>query len=1044
MSPDGKAVPAATVQVKGTEKGAVADQNGSFTLQAAPGTVLVAKAIGLDSTSTTVGTDTSITITMQGGKTQTLKTVVVKAALGMQKNQRSVGYAIQEVSGQAVQQAKEVNFVNALNGKIAGVQINTNTGSMGGSSKITIRGQKSILGDNNALFVVDGVPFSNFNSNSVNQQIGGGGYDYGNPSQDINPDDIETISVLKGAAATALYGTRGANGVVLITTKKGGNGGHFGVNYSLNIQTDRVYILPKYQNRYGGGSSPDFDTLFYNKNPEQFLSEKDAAYHDPALGAYDLLPEYAVDESWGPEMKGQLVRPYWSFDKDKNNPDFGKTAPWSPHPDNARNFFTPGLTVSNNISAGNDFDKGSVRISFGDMRQKFILPHSKLHRDNISLRGSYEILDNLTASASFNYANTGATGRPGTGFSGQNIMEQFSMYGQRQLDMNKMKDYKYADGSQITWNRHAFDDPSPASAGNPYWERYEEYESDQRNRYYGFAGLDYKPIDWLNISGKVMMDSYNTLQEERTAKDYLPGSYARNTIDFREMNYQLLVTANPKLSEDFSLDATAGGNIMKQTMNTLSGLTSGGLVVPGLYTLSNSLSAPLLYPGMPRSQINSLFADVNLGYKNTVFLEATGRNDWSSTLPADSRSFFYPSVSASIVFSEWLKNWTWLSFGKLRGSYAVVGTDASAFNVYNIFGNPILLNGQTMISVDPTKRNPNLKPERTTEQEVGLQLNFLDNRIGLDVAAYNRITRDQIIPVNVSPSTGFATWLVNAGRVRNRGVEVHLEGSPVRTKDFTWTLNLNLAKNENKVLGLAFNGIEVPQVIIGTERRLNAVSVVAKTGYSLGTLVGYDYKRINGKPVMDSAGNYTPTDEPVPLGSVYPDYTGGVSTNFTYKNFSLSALVDFQQGGKFFSYTNMYGLFSGLLDETAKNNVREDGVTVEGVLADGTPYQTTMAAKDYFKNDFGKVINSANVYDASYVYLREVKLGYNLPKSWADKIGAENIAFYLYGRNLWLISKNAPNVDPSNIANGSGNIQGLEGGALPSVRSFGLNLNVGF
>lgn len=1035
-----------------------AGTDGSFSIPYIPNAKVRFSAVGVAAQERTLTSSNALTIQLQQSSPEQLEEVTV-TALGISKKSRAVGYAVSEVDGSDIQTAKETNFVNNLAGRVPGVQIATNTGSMGGSSKVTIRGPKSILGDNNALFVVDGIPFSNLNTNSYGQQIGGGGFDYGSPIQDINPDDIDQISVLKGAAATALYGSRGQNGVVLVTTKKTNGGKNkIGVNYSLNVQTDKVYVLPNYQNKYGGGSKPTFDTLiqYYNgkwrNGRDTVIDHRDhfngqPTYTSPLYGGYDLMPEFGVDESWGPAMDGRLVRHYWSFDRNKNNPDFGRAAPWSPNPDNIKSFFETGLTITNSISVGGSNDKGAIRIGIADTRQRFVLPNSRLSRTNLGLNGTYKIADNLIASAGVRYSYTKAKGRPGTGFTGQNVMNLFSEYGQRQWDMEQMKDYQYDDGSQISWNRTRFDNPKPLFANNPYWTRYMEYQNDDRSRLFGSVGLEYKPLDWLSFNAQAFMDSYNTLQEERSAKDYFIGSYTRNTIDFREVNYMFTTNVKKDFGERFNAGATIGGNIMKQTVRLFTGATpaGAGLITPGVYTLNNISAPPTITESMPRKQINSLFGTATLGYDNTIFLDLTGRNDWSSSLYSSNNSYFYPSASTSIIFSEWLKNAKWLSFGKIRGGIAQVGSDTDPYRIFQTYSSAQLFNGVPFLTVDDVKNNINLLPEKTTEKEAGIEVKMFNSRVGVDFTYYDRITRNQIIPVNFSPSSGYTQFVLNAGSVSNKGIELRLDGTPIQTDNFKWNIGINFSKNRNKVVDLAQNGQEVvDRITIGTERRLNQVSVVAIKGQPLGTLVGYDYTYLNGQKVIDSLGHYVKTSSVVPLGSVYPDYVGGVSNTFTYKNVTLSALVDFSKGGKFFSYTNMYGLYSGLLEETAAGNIREAGVEVSGVLKDGTPYSKTIQAIDHFKNNFGRNINAANVYDASYIYLREVTLGYQLPESWAQKISANNITLSLYGRNLWLIKSNAPNVDPSAITNGTGNIQGLEGGALPSIRSLGLNLNIGF
>ena len=1050
----GKPVPSASITVA---SGATytSKEDGSFRIPFRTGTSAKFSSIGYTDKEVILSSAaTPLTVQLGAAVAGHLQEVKV-TAFGLSKRGRAVGYSIQEVKGDAVQTAKEQNFVNALQGKLAGVQINGNSGSMGGSSKVVIRGAKSITGNNNALFVVDGIFMGNNNlSATYNQQIGGGGYDYGSPIQDINPDDIDQISVLKGAAATALYGSRGSNGVVLVTTKRGNSAGRLGVTYSLNAQADNIYIKPKFQNLYGAGGAnttdpnfvaSSFDTLFYNEHPEQFLNGSTGTYTDPVLGGYDLLPQFAVDESWGPALNGQVVRPYYSFDPTKNNPYFGQTTTWSPQPNTLQDFYKTGVTLTNSISVGGGSDKGTFRLSYSNLSQNFIIPESYLRRNNLGFNGTYKVTDAITAVASANYSSQGARGRPATGFSGNNFTEQFTLYGQRQLENDKLRYYQYPDGSQVSWNRKSFDDPTPASATSPYWIVNKSYETDTRNRLFGLAGFEVKPVDWLNISAKVYMDQFNTVIEERSPKDYQTGGYSRTDRTFRELNYLVLANARKDLGRKFNLNATAGGNLMQQRDEINTGSFTG-LIVKDVYNYRNALGRVLYTPFLYRKEIQSVFGDVSLGYSNTIFLEVTGRNDWSSTLGPGNNSYFYPSASLSAVFSDWLKV-KWLSFGKVRASVAQIGSDTDPYRIYASYNVPGLFGSDPTLSRDAALANPNLLPERSTETEAGLELRFLDNRISLDATVYNRITKDLIVPLQVSQTSGYSTYYANVGKSRSRGVELEFTATPVTLKNsFTWTIGSNFAINRSKLVALNFpNNPGVDRYIIGTERRRNTVSATAIVGQPLFMLTGTGYVRDNaGNKVVDSTGHYLVSDATQVLGTTQPDFVGGLSNAFTFKGITLSALIDFQKGGSFFSYTNMYGKSSGLLEETVADNVRETGVIAPGVTQDGKINDVKISAADHFKNNYGIKINAADVYDASYTYLREVRLGYQLPEKWAGIVKARNASLTFYGRNLWLIHSNAPNVDPSNIINSDSNIQGLEGGALPSVRSFGVNLTVGF
>ena len=1048
--PGGQPIPGAGVMNLSTHQGVAANEDGTFSIKASLKDTIKISAPTFGDQSIPLTSKDSLPVTLTSASTgkKQLQEVVV-TALGIQRNTRAVGYAIEDVSGSAVQEAKEVNFVSSLSGKVPGLQVSSNTGSMGGSTKIMIRGTKSILGDNNAFVVVDGTPFVNTNVNQAGQQNGGGGYDYGSSLQDINPEDIENISVLKGAAATALYGSRGANGVMLITTKKRPDvGGGIGVTYSLNAQADQVSVLPHYQNLYGGGSGGKFEKLYYNEHPEAFLSESAATYDDnDGLGRYDLMPMYRADESWGPKLEGQLIRPYYSFDKDKGNPYFGQTTPWVAQPNNVKDFYRTGYTITNNIAMAGTNDKGYFRLSYGNMNQVFVLPNASNNRNNISFNGGYEVAKGLKASASVNYTAYAAKGRPGTGFTGPNPTLQFTMYGQRQLNIDMEKRYKYDDGSQITWNRTSWDNPTPLSSNGPYWNRYMDYETDSRTRLFGNVGLDYEASKWLTISGRVFMDSYNALQEERTAKDYLIGGYIKRVPTATELNYQLTANMKFDLGKDFKLNGVVGGNIMHRKTTVTGGTTVGGLIIPLVYNLNNSVTTATPYDEYTEKQINSGFATASLGYRNFLFLELSGRADWSSTLLSENNPYIYPAASASFVFSDLLKNWKWLSFGKVRASVSSVGNDTNPYQTDDLFTFLPGFGSNPMTQISNTKYTKQLKPERTQEYESGITLRFLDERVGLDFTYYRRKTTDQLLPISVSPATGYVTAWGNGGAVENKGIEASLNLNPIRLKNgFRWDIVANIARNKNKVLNMdiAQYHTSLTQQTIGTDRRTQRVSVIGQVGQPLGMLTGTDYVyNDKGERIVGADGNYLISDIKN-LGNVYPDYTGGITNSFSYKGIYLSALIDFQHGGTFFSYTNMYGKISGLLDVTADNNVRETGIIAKGVKEDGTPNDVVLDANSYFINNENKTLSKANMYDASYIYLREVKLGYNLPEAWYKRFHAQSARLSLYGRNLWLMHSNAPNVDPSNILNSSSNIVGIEGGALPSVRSYGINLNVSF
>ncbi len=1046
-------VPGANILVQGSNLGTSANADGEFSFTIPSGEqTLIISSIGFQTAQEKVPASVSQLTIKLLPDVKSLGEVVV-TALGVQQQTRTLGYAVQQVEGSSIQEARETNFINSLQGKLAGVQIGGNTGSMGGSSRIIIRGMKSISGNNNALFIVDGVPLANMNQNATGvvggQGTGGGGFDYGNPAQLINPNDIENISVLKGAAASALYGSRGQNGVVYITTKTGRGSGKLSINYDFNLQIDQVSLLPDFQNEYGGGGSDTFTKLYVNENPSGFLPGGGTYDDDDGKGKYDLIPGYGVDESWGPRLDGRLVRHYWSWDADRNNPNFGIAAPWSPQPDNARDFFRTGTTFSNNLSIASSGDNGSIRFSLGQTKQDFIYPNSSMRRFFISLSNVYKFTDKFTFSGGINYVNDRSKGRPGTGFHGNNPMLFYVMYGQRQIDDAYFRNYKYPDGSEQGWNRTAWNIQQPAFTQSPYWNQYENYNTDENNRYFGNAGLTYQLADGLSADLRVFSDYYHHLDEVRTAKGFFVGSYARRVLLNRENNYQFTLNLNKKLGESLSLDAVAGGNIMDIKMGIDAGNTNSGLSNPGVYVLQNSVSPATVSSTFANKQINSLFASATLGFNDRLFLTATGRNDWASSLyQTGNYSYFYPSVAASFIFSEMLPEWTWLTFGKARLSFAQVGNDASPYSVSRYFDYVAPFAGFPLQTTSNSLFNSRLKPELSSEIEGGLDLRFFTDRLGVNFTYYDRYTRNQIWNISTPPESGFTGKIVNGGTVQNKGVELTLSVTPIMTNVFSWKAVLNFSRNRNKVVDLNTSGDNLEGIesfILGTERRTQRVSMVARKGMSMGTMMGSDYVYdANGNRIVTESGAYKVTPVPVVIGDVFPDYVGGLSNNFAYKNLYLSALIDFQKGGDFFSYTNLYGNRSGMLYETAIDGIRENGLVVPGVKEDGSPNDVNISARNHFNVNGGNVISRANLYDGSFIYLREVRLGWHFPDEVAQRLKMQAIRFTLTGRNLWLMKSNAPNVDPANITNSIGNQIGFEGGGLPPVRSYGFNLNVTF
>lgn len=1049
-------VPFASVQLKGATTGTITDQQGNFKLSV-PGrdAVLVVRSIGYVLKEIPVGDATSFNIDLQPDD-KTMQEVVV-TALNVKREKKSLGYSVQEVKGADLTQTKDANFINSLSGKVAGIQVTGSSGNMGGSARITIRGVNSIFGNNNPLFVVDGVPMDNSSftgsdpTNSLNMERGRGGYDYGNAIQDINPNDIESLSVLKGAAASALYGTRGSNGVIAITTKKSKTGAASGISvtYNFGAQMEKVYIMPKYQNEYGGGYK--FTKLYVKEHPEGFKDGK-ATYDDnDGKGPYDLVPDYEPDVSWGPKLDGKLVRHFWSWDPNKQNPDFGVSAPWEPHPNNNRDFFETGLTLTNSVSVSGSNEKGAFRLAYTNLDQKFVLPNSKLKRNSLSFNGTYAISNRLEAFIGVNYAGTNALGRPGTGYHGRNVMQGFSEYGHRDWDMNKMKNYAYAyDGSQISWNRGAWDDQPPRYTDNPYWIRYKNYETDRRDRVFGNAGFNFKLTDYLSVTAKFMTDFYTDSRQERVAigSQGIP-SYTEATRFVKENNYEGRINFNKSIGTHFSLTAFAGVNRRENYLKFTGGESKDGLNIDGWYNLANSRQPARAYDHVEKLRENAVFGSASLGYQGMLYLDVTGRNEWSSTLPAANNSYFFPSVSGSFVFSEagGLKNSSWLSFGKLRLGWAQVGKGTVPYSTLLAYLAEENFGSTANITVPDQLNNANIRPEITTEVEAGLELRFLHNRLGVDFSVYDKKSKDQIIPLTISASSGYTTAIINAGLIRNKGFELALTGTPIRTQSgFTWDLGFNIARNRNKIERLyddPSRGIRVTNLLLANAPF--AVSVNAREGETYGSIVGYAVKRdANGNKLVDADGFYIRAATQSVLGNALPDYTGGFSSVFSYKGVSLGVNFDFQVGGKYFSTTTMFGRQSGLLAETAENGIRENGIIADGYTEDGKKNTKVISAYDHFNNNNGYVEQELDMWDAGYLYLKEINLGYTFEKSFVSALRLQHLRLSLSARNVWLISSDNPHLDPTNLAISAGNVQGIEAAALPSVRSFGVNLSVSF
>ena len=1044
---DGSPLIGATVFVRGTTTGTITDIDGTYSIRVpAEANTLIFSYTGFSTEEITLGTSNVIDVKMVPGVI--LETAVV-TALGVQREEKALGYAVQEVGGDQLTISNDVNFVSSLSGKVAGVQIISASGaSLGGSAKVRVRGVSSLVGGD-PLYIVDGTPIANDNFSS-----GTGGSDYGNLAADIPTSDIEKISVLKGPAATALYGERASNGVVMITTKKGTFGKKgLGVTLSSSFSADQVYILPEYQNDYGGG---------YEQTWEETI--------DPVDGKSYRILNYSADESWGPKMDGTTYRPYWSWYP--GTPDYGTEIALSPNPDNVRNFFDTGITNTNNVSIDGGTENTGFRFGFTNLNQTGIMPNSELDRNSLNLSVKHKLAKRLSLGVNANLIFTDGSGRPEFGYStrGGNPVNSFNQWFQRQLDMDRLADYKNPDGTFRSWNIKSASDPAPLYWDSPYFSVYENVRTDSRDRYFGDINLAYEIADGFTVTSALRRDNYTQRIEERVASGGLEEAWYHEFVaNSTEDNYELIGNYN-KYFGKISFDAMAGGNIRRNNYHQNDAQTVGGLTAPNLFNTGASVDRPAVSSFLSDKTVRSLFASANIGFNGFAFVGATVRNDWSSALPSNNNNYLYPSVSGSLVFSELLKT-SWLSFGKLYGSVAQVGADIDPYLTNSVYDIGTPYGSNSVFAVPNLLPNTDLEQTLSTSWEVGLDVRLFKDRAGFNLIYYQVSTENDILQVQVPGASGYTSALVNAGLVSSKGIEVALHGTPVRNNNFTWDISVNLARNTSEVKELYgdLTNYKLADGIGGS--RWGGFSVNARVGEEWGLANGRGFTYDDqGRVLIDESGDYVVTSNKN-LGSILPDYTGGVLNTLNFKGFELRAMVDFQAGGKFFSTTRMFNAYSGLGTETVGNNdlgnsirnpltdasgnpidgssilaneagANSGGIRVDGVSESGEQLSVYVEPQTYYGRMFG--LHERWLYDASFIKLREVSLGYEIPKKILGNMPVQSLKLSLFGRNLWLIDSKVDGIDPSEVLPGSNNIVFEERGGLPGVRSFGAKLTVAF
>ncbi len=1005
----------ATVKVVGTNNGAITDMDGNFTVKCKPGDMLEVSYVGY--TSKQVKAQNGMKIMMDEDKTQLSEVVVT--ALGIKRDRKALGYALSEVKGEELTKAKETNVINSLSGKVAGLVVQNTAGGASGSTRVMLRGNTEITGDNQPLYVIDGVPLDNTNFGSAGTA---GGYDLGDGISAINPDDIENMTVLKGPAASALYGSRASHGVILITTKKAEKD-KFGVEYNGSLTFDvQNAQWDDIQQIYGMGYG----------------------------GQFSKTANSGTNMSWGPKADNQLVE---YFD--------GVQRPFQMYKDNISNFFRTGLTAQNTAILSVNSGKTGVRFSVTDMRNKDILPNTHMSRDNFNLRvntSAGPVDFDFTA----NYTHENVKNRPALGDSqsnvGKNLMTLAGTYNQAWL-----QNYETSDGNYANWNGN------DQYNKNPYWDLYKNGNTSKKDIYRFTGKAIWNITDHLKLQGTIGTDINNMNFEEYIAKT-TPGKAAgqmtSQIFKNRTINAELLALYNNQFG-DFDVNATLGGNIFKvdNLTTTFTGLNQQMKNVVSIMNYGEQSVQQSAYT----KQINSIFGSASVGYLHTYYLEATLRGDKSSTLPLNNNVYVYPSLSGSVVFSEFIKNKSLINYGKLRASFAQVGSDTDPYQLVTSYTNSrYSYTGYSMGMISNTVQpNPDLKPTRTNSFELGLEMKFFQNRLGVDITYYNQVSKDQIIAMACTPAAGYAYRLINAGKIENKGIEIALNGRVLDYKGFAWDAGVNFSKNVNKV-----------KELVGTTNYLEiekatwcGVSVGAEVGENYGSITGKDFKRNeNGDVIINASTGLPEVDDKVhTLGNASWDWTGGFYSTFTYKNFRLSAGFDVKVGADLFSMSMRSAYQTGKASATlegreewyaseearqaagmseaewrAAGNAR--GYIVPGVIqnADGTyrPNDIPVNPEAYWKSAADNAPGMF-VYDNSYVKCREITFGYTFPEKMLSKLKVvKSLSLSFVARNPFIIWKNIPNIDPDSGYNTSG--LGLEYGSLPSRRSYGFNVNVKF
>ena len=1019
---NGSPIPGVSVVEKNTAKGTATDFNGKYTLTTGPNATLVFSALGFGTKEVAVGQSLTINVSL-AEDSQALDEVVV-TALGIKQQTRKLGYSVAKVDAEEVNVNRSSNFMNSLQGKVAGVNVSALGTGPGGSSKVRIRGQSSISGTNNPLIVVNGVPIDNTSfgtnigssgsSGEVGTSDGGVTSDGGDGFSSINPDDIESMTVLKGATGAALYGSRAKDGVIMITTKTRGSGEGIGVSYNISVADQNPLDFTDYQYEYGQGENGVRPTTA-----------------NPTSG------QWSFGEKFQPGMTQVL------YD--------GLVLPYEPVFDRIKNFYRHGLDITNSISLSGGGEKGGFNLSMSNLDSKGITPNNEFKRITASLGATYNLSEKLSFTTNINYSNEKNINPPNVGQQDNTIpVSLFNVANSMPLDVWRENAYD-ANGDEIVYSRFR-------NRTNPYFVLDKQFNNITRDRIFGNASLNYKFFPWLFGQVRAGQDywsrdqDYNGFPTGQASRPPAPdgfvnGTYTQEVRRFRETNVDFLVSATKDIGEDFGFGLTIGGNKMKR-VSKLNRVNVTDFIIRDLYTVQNGRVKDPFY-NLSERGVNSLYGTLDLSYKETLYLNGTLRNDWFTTLSPENRSILYPSVSGSYVFSNNLSDSSWLTFGKLRAAYAEVGSDTdvppySDVLFYNINANLFANSDGQLQPVaganSNTLPNPNLKPARVTEAEVGLDLRMFDSRVNLDLSLYRKTTFDQIIAAQISNTSGFENTLINSGESRSDGVEALLTLVPIRNEDFSWDLTVNTSYNKTKVISL-LSDEPGESIVVGTHAFNGFLYQVV--GEEIGQLAGFGYKFDDqGRQIFADDGRPQRSDDIVFFGSALPKWIGGITNSFKYKNFNASFLVDFKLGGKMISGTNFNATRHGLHKQTLPG--RATGVVGVGVNEAGEVNTVATESQTYWEVIRSQQLIEPIVYDSGFWKLRQLTLGYDFGGLLSENAMVEGVTLSLFANNLFIIKKWVPNIDPDSFGYSSDNVSGLESTGVPTTRSIGFNLNCKF